>query len=118
MLYEGGIRVPLIVKWPGRIKPGSQSNEPVISMDFFPTILAMTGTPKPAAKMLDGENILPLLKGSGKLKRQSLYWHFPAYLEKNPGMEQPWRQTPGSAIRKGDWKLIETCEDRSLELYK
>ncbi len=117
MLYEGGIRVPLIVKWPGKIKPGSVNNEPVISMDFFPTFLQVCSLQKPAAKKLDGEDISPLLYGSGSLKRKALYWHFPAYLEKAPGMKETWRQTPGSAMRQGDWKLIEYFEDGKLELF-
>jgi arylsulfatase A-like enzyme len=117
MLYEGGIRVPLIVKWPGKIKPGSVSNEPVISMDFFPTLLKVCGIPKPASKTLDGADFSILLLGEGILMRKALYWHFPSYLEKAAGMKEIWRQTPGSAIRKGDWKLIETFEDGKLELF-
>ena len=117
MLYEGGIRVPMIVKWPGKIKPGSVNNEPVVSMDFFPTFLQVCGIQKPAAKILDGEDLSPLLYGSGSLKRKALYWHFPAYLEKAPGMKETWRQTPASVVRKGDWKLIESFEDNKLELF-
>lgn len=117
MLYEGGIRVPMIVKWPGKIKAGSVNNEPVISMDFFPTFLKVCGIQKPATKILDGVDISPLLYGSGNIQRKALYWHFPAYLEKAPGMKETWRQTPSSAIRKGDWKLIEYFEDGKLELF-
>lgn len=116
-LYEGGIRVPLIIKWPGKIKEGSVSNEPVMSMDYYPTFLAITGAKVPANTILDGTNILPVLTQTGKLKERNLYWHFPAYLEPNKGMKQMWRQTPGSAIRKGDFKLIETFEDHKVELY-
>ncbi len=117
MLYEGGIRVPMIIKWPGKIKEGSINNDPVISMDFFPTFLKVCGIQKPAAKILDGDDISPLLYGSASLQRKALYWHFPAYLEKAPGMKEIWRQTPSSAIRKGDWKLIEYFEDGKLELF-
>lgn len=116
-LYEGGIRVPLIVKWPGKIKPGSVSNQPVLSMDFYPTFLAITGAKVPADKILDGENIMPVLTQTGSLAERNLYWHFPAYLEVYKGMTELWRQTPGSAIQKGDWKLIETFENNKIELY-
>lgn len=117
MLYEGGIRVPLIVKWPRKIKAGSASNEPVLSIDFFPTFLAITGAKKPEDKILDGQDLSPVLLQNGRLEKRELFWHFPAYLEPYPGMQQLWRQTPGGAIRKGDWKLIQTFEDNKLELY-
>jgi len=117
MVYEGGIRIPLIVKWPGKIQAGSASNEPVLSMDFYPTFLAITGAKVPAGKILDGENILPVLNQSGSLTKRNLYWHVPVYLEAPKGMNQIWRQTPASVVRKSDWKLIETFEDNTIELY-
>jgi len=106
-LYEGGIREPWIVKWPGTIKPGSTCNVPVISTDFFSTILEMVGAAPAGAKTLDGLSIVPLLKGTGSIQRDALYWHYPHYHI----------TTPGGAIRCGDFKLIEYYEDGKLELY-
>jgi arylsulfatase A-like enzyme len=116
MLYEGGIRVPLIVRSPGRIKPGS-CDTPVIGIDFYPTILEMAGAPKPKGHVLDGESIVPLLKGGESLKRAAIFWHFPAYLQRNYGWKETWRTTPAGAVRQGHWKLIEYFEDGTLELY-
>ena len=117
MLYEGGIRVPLMVRWPHKVKPGSICDVPVIGIDFYPTILQMTGVPKPKGHILDGESIVPLLKGGNGLKREAIFWHFPAYLEANYGWKGIWRTTPAGAVRKGNWKLIEYFEDGTLELY-
>ena len=117
MLYEGGIRVPLIVRWPRKVKPGNICDVPVIGIDFYPTILEMAGAPKPSGQVLDGESILPLLTQSGTLKRKAIFWHFPAYLQTNHGWKGIWRTTPAGAVRKGSWKLIEYFEDDTLELY-
>ncbi|UCG58450.1 MAG: sulfatase-like hydrolase/transferase [Phycisphaerales bacterium] len=117
MLYEGGIRVPLIVCWPGKVTAGRSCDVPVIGVDFYPTILEMAGVAKPAGQTLDGESIVPLLMGKGRLSRKAIYWHFPAYLEPYNERQRPWRATPASAIRQGDWKLIEFFEDGRLELY-
>jgi arylsulfatase A len=104
--YEGGVRVPLFVKWPGVTKPGSVNETPVISVDYFPTILdIVTG----AAPKSDGESITALLKGGSKLKRDAIYWHYPHY--------HPGSATPYSAVREGDWKLIHFFEDDHVELY-
>jgi len=107
MLYEGGIRVPLIARFPGFIEAGSTCPEPVLSMDFFPTLAHLAGceTPEP----MDGESFVPLLAGAEHLERDAVFWHFPHYL--------PGRQTPASVIRMGDWKLIETFETNRIELY-
>ena len=106
--YEGGVRVPLIVKWPGVTKPGSVCNAPVIGVDFYPTLLALAGvTPPPGP--VDGESMEPLLRGSGVMKREDIFWHFPHY---RGGGTMPY-----SAIREGDWKLIEFLEDMRVELY-
>ena len=117
MLYEGGIRVPMIARWPGKIKPASVCDVPVIGIDFYPTFLEIAGAAKPAGQVLDGESIVPLLKGAGSLKRNAIFWHFPAYLEPYNDSQWPWRTTPAGAVRLGDWKLIEFFEDGKVELY-
>jgi arylsulfatase A-like enzyme len=108
-LYEGGIREPYIIRWPGHAKPGSTCDVPVISTDFAPTILAMAGLPAIPKRHLDGVSLVPLLNGSDKLDREALYFHYPHY--SNQG------GIPGAAIRMGDWKLIERFEDGRVHLY-
>lgn len=126
MLYEGGIREPMIVKWPGVTKAGSKCAEPVIGIDYYPTLLEVAGVKRPENYTLDGLSFVPCLKdASASLKRAAIHWHFPAYLQGNPkgdGLgcrepDRPFRTTPGAAIRMGDWKLIEFFEDGGLELY-
>jgi len=117
MLYEGGIREPMIVRWPGKAGPGSVCDVPVIGIDFYPTILEIAGVPKPKGHILDGESIVPLLKGGRNIRRKAIFWHFPAYLQANYGWKGTWRTTPSGAVRRGDWKLIEFFEDGTLELY-
>ena len=106
-LYEGGVRVPLIVKWPGVTKPGGVCDVPVISTDLYPTFLDMAGLPLRPAQHLDGLSLAPLLRGGDRLERTCLYWHYPHY------------QTlpPHGAVRCGEWKLIEHYEDGKLELF-
>ncbi|MDD4871379.1 MAG: sulfatase [Kiritimatiellae bacterium] len=106
-LYEGGVREPWIVKWPEVVKPGSRCSVPVISTDFFSTIMEMAGVSGEAAKTPDGLSIVPLLKQNGEISRDALYWHYPHYHLTNPS----------GAIRCGDFKLIEYYEDGKLELY-
>ncbi|MBM4039679.1 MAG: sulfatase [Planctomycetes bacterium] len=106
-LYEGGVREPWIVKWPGVVKPGSTCSVPVISTDFFPTILEMAGLKADPKQAPDGLSTVPLLKQTGTIEREALYWHYPHYHI----------TLPGGAIRCGDWKLIEYFEDGKLELY-
>jgi len=109
-LYEGGIREPMIIKWPGVTRPGSVCHEPVISTDFYPTMLEMAGLPPRPEQHLDGVSMVPMLKESRRaVTRDAIYWHYPHY--GNQG------GSPGSAIRAGDWKLIEFFEDGRLELY-
>ena len=100
MLYEGGIRVPAIVRWPGKIER-RRCETPIIAIDFYPTILELAGAPAPAAHALDGESLVPLLRGAGSLKRESIFWHYPVYLEPYNKDQWPWRTTPAGAIRKG-----------------
>lgn len=108
-LYEGGIREPMIVKWPGVAQPGSVCNEPVTSTDFYPTMLDMASLPLRPAQHMDGISLLPLLKQQGTLPDRPLFWHYPHY--GNQG------GSPGAAVRRGDWKLIEFFEDGHYELY-
>jgi len=113
-LHEGGIRVPLIVKWPGVVRGGSVLHVPVISMDFFPTILAMAGIP--LDQPVDGVDLVPLLK-NGEIKRDALYWHYPHYANQVRSPGAPTGGGPGAAIRVGDWKLIQHFEHGAHELY-
>lgn len=119
--YEGGIREPFIVRWPGVVRPGSRSDVPVISVDLFPTFLAAAGAAAPEGKQLDGESLMPLLRGDGGLRRSSLFWHFPGYLD-NPvirgrelDVRTGFRSRPVSVIRKGDWKLHLYHEEWQLD---
>jgi arylsulfatase A len=105
-LYEGGIRVPLLARWPGNITEGSAKNAPVCSIDFFPTLVDACGI-KSDAKF-DGMSIVPLLQG-GRIERDALYWHYPHYA--NQGSK------PGGAIRSGNYKLIEFYENDRRELF-
>ncbi|MDX1948797.1 MAG: sulfatase [Pirellulaceae bacterium] len=104
--YEGGVRVPWIVSYPGAIPAGKTSDEPVISVDLFPTLLDLAGQKSPAK--VDGISLAPLLRGN-KIEREAIYWH---YLHYHPG-----GATPYSAIRAGDWRLVEFFEDGRVELY-
>jgi uncharacterized sulfatase len=106
-LYEGGIRVPLIVRWPGVVKPGSECGAPVSSVDFYPTFLEIVGRQGDPKQVLDGESLIPLLKQSGKHERDAIFWHYPHYHH----------SSPAGAVRRGDWKLIEFFEDGRVELY-
>ncbi len=115
MLYEGGIRVPFLFRWPGTIEAGTRCDEPVCSVDLFPTLLEVAGAKPPAGQPLDGVSCLPLLSGAkGRLDRDAVYWHFPVYL--GAGRDD-WRTTPAGAARAGDWKLLEFFETGRLELY-
>jgi arylsulfatase A-like enzyme len=114
MLYEGGIRVPYIFTWPGKIQAATTSDQPINSVDLYPTMLEIVGGQKPS-HVLDGVSYVSLLKGEATARtRGPLYWHFPGYL--GAGQDN-WRTTPVSVIRDGDWKLLEFLEDRHLELY-
>jgi arylsulfatase A-like enzyme len=109
-LYEGGIRVPLIVRWPGVVPAKTLCHTPVISTDFYPTLLDVSGLPHRTGKALDGESIMPLIKRTGPLKRKAIYFHYPNYA---------WHGSNrlGGAVRQGDYKLIERYDDDSVELY-
>jgi arylsulfatase A len=107
--YEGGVRVPLIVHWPGVTKPGSTTSTPAQSMDLYPTLLELTGTPDAPDHVVDGVSLVPLLRGQSLAASRSLFWHYPHY--------HPGGATPYGAIRNGDWKLIQFYETGHLELY-
>ncbi|MBN2132374.1 MAG: sulfatase-like hydrolase/transferase [Sedimentisphaerales bacterium] len=108
-LYEGGIREPMMVRWPGQIEAGGICHEPVISTDFYPTILEMAGVPSKPQQHLDGRSMVGLLRQRGPQEDRAIYWHYPHY--GNQG------GSPGGAIRLGDYKLIEFYEDNHIELY-
>jgi arylsulfatase A len=101
-LYEGGIRVPLAVSWPGLKKPGSTCDAPVTSVDLYPTLLELAGLSPQKGQILDGISLVPAFEGATQLPRRRLFWHFPCYVG---------RATPASAVRDGDFKLIEFFED-------
>lgn len=110
-LYEGGIRVPLLIHWPGVTAPGAVCREPVVSTDLFHTLLAMTGLApsKDEGASADGRSLTPLLKDAqAHLGRDALFFHYPHYYSTT---------SPASAVRAGDWKLLEYYEDRRVELY-
>ena len=107
--YEGGIREPLLARWPGVIPAGSQCDEPVTSPDFYPTFLEAAGTPPLPEQHVDGVSFLPLLRGEA-MRRGPIFWHYPHY--GNQG------GTPGGIVREDEWKLIEFYEDDHVELYK
>ena len=114
-LYEGGTRDPFIVRWPGRVQPGSNCDVPTIHVDVYPTLLEIAGAQAPENYTLDGESMVPLFRdGSASLKRDAIYQHFPGYL--GAGTNQ-WRTTPVGLVEVGDWKLMEFFEDGRLELY-
>jgi arylsulfatase A-like enzyme len=117
--YEGGIRVPLVVRWPKMVQPGSRCDTPVSGIDFFPTLLQVAGVAKPAGKLLDGVSLTPLLMNSNVWEERPLFWHFPVYLQggNQETRDVRFRTRPGSVVRLGDWKLHEYFEDGGLELY-
>lgn len=114
-LYEGGTRVPFIVRWPGKIKAGSTSDVASIHVDVYPTLLDLAGATPPANYILDGESLAPVfLNPKSTLKREAIYQHFPGYLGSGG---DTWRTTPVGLIEVGDWKLMQFFEDMHLELY-
>jgi len=128
--YEGGIRVPLFVVWPGRVAPDQTSEIPVHGVDLFPTFCDLLGVDLPATHALDGRSLVPVLEGSldettlTEWRERALFWHFPAYLQSYGGMKGEleqrdplFRSRPVSLIRRGKWKLHQYFEDEALELY-
>lgn len=122
--YEGGIRVPLVIKWPKVVNPGSKSSIPVSGVDIYPTLCDIAKAQLPSNQDLDGNSLVPLLKGddSDQFINRPLFWHFPAYLQsygtRNKEQRDPlFRSRPCSIVRLGDWKLHEYFEDGEFELY-
>lgn len=120
--FDGGIRVPLAVRWPGRVAAGSTCDTPVIGVDFYPTFLDVAGLPVSQGKILDGVSLMPLLTQNGPFPDRALFWHFPVYLQAYAGAvddshDPLFRTRPGSAMRYGKWKLHEYFEDGTIELY-
>lgn len=119
--YEGGIREPFFITWPGVVQPGTKCDTPVISVDLYPTFCEMTGAEFPTDQVMDGESLMPLFGGSGEFLDRAIFWHFPAYLDSYARTDQQrdllFRTRPCSIMRYGDWKLHEYFEDGGLELY-
>ena len=107
-LYEGGVREPTIIRAPGVTMPGSVSKKPIVSMDFFPTMLELAGLPSRPNLHTDGKSLIKQLQGDDSGQR-TLYWHYPHYHGSG------WK--PGASIRDGDWKLIEFYHYEKFELY-
>lgn len=109
-MYEGGIREPVVIRWPGVTPPGTRCNVPAISTDFYPTMLDMAGFTQKGEQHVDGKSLVPLLRNPfAKFRRGPIFWHYPHYANQGG--------FPASAIRDGDYKLIQDLEDGAVELY-
>ena len=124
--YEGGIRVPACMSWPGVIDAGSACDTPVTGVDFLPTFARLAGANLPTRQPVDGQSIVPLMLGKSALENRSIFWHYPLYLAGTQyntvvnvySTDLPyWRATPCSVIRRGDWKLMQFFEDDSVQLF-
>ncbi|WP_439488338.1 sulfatase [Algoriphagus sp.] len=127
-LYEAGIRIPMIVSWPGVIKGNSLEETPVIQTDFFPTFMALAGNITEGSNVLDGQSILPLLTGNIFNRKKPLYWYFPYYHPEGEGYDEALKVTgvedgrvsrtrPHAAMRKGSMKLVYFFDTEQMELY-
>ena len=105
-VYEGGIREPLIIKWPGKIPANSENNSVVSSVDFYPTFLELAGVEKPK-QILDGTSLIPQLLENKSITERAVFWHYPVYHH----------AVPMGAVRKGNWKLIENQVTGETSLY-
>ncbi|MFZ5830429.1 MAG: sulfatase, partial [Planctomycetota bacterium] len=116
MFYEGGVRVPYVFRWTGKVAAGKVCDEPINSVDLYPTLLDVTGAARPEGYTLDGASYLPCLlsDGTAQLDRDVLFWHMPGYLGSGPNI---WRTTPVTTVRARDYKLMQFLEDGHLELY-
>ncbi len=117
-LYEGGIRVPMVVRWQGVVSPGSTTSIPVNQLDLYPTCLDIANYEAPNESELDGASLLNILTGDdfSRGNHECLYWHYPTYQKWNKA-KQEWYVQPQSAIRKGEFKLIDQMDSEQLELY-
>lgn len=106
-VYEGGVRVPLIVRWPEKIKPGSVTDALMSSVDFYPTFLELAHAKKPKNQVLDGHSLLPVFTKNQYDPEREIFTHYPVYHH----------EQPMSALRKGDWKLVENLVSEEVELY-
>lgn len=109
-LYEGGIRESLLMRWPGKIAPGSVTDVPVSSIDFYPSFLEVAGIRNSPGNVLDGISLVPLITQKKLPKRETFFWHYPSETGK-------WKPRMASAVRKGDYKLIEFYQHKRYELY-
>jgi arylsulfatase A-like enzyme len=98
-IHEGGVRVPCIISWPGVVEPGTRCAHPISTIDFYPTLLEMAGIAPKEGHLVDGESFMPLLTGTGTMKRDAIFCHFPHY---QPAVDN----VPATSVRRGDWKLI------------
>lgn len=109
-MYEGGIREPVAIRWPGVTAAGTRCTVPAVSTDFYPTILEMAGLPAKPDQHVDGRSLVPVLRNPfAKFDRGPIFFHYPHYANQGG--------FPASAIRKGDYKLIQDLEDGAFELY-
>lgn len=119
--YEGGVRVPLTIRWPNVVKAGSRCDVPVTGLDFYPTMVEAAGGVVASGKKIDGVSLMPLLSQQGGFPERALYWHFPIYLQnygqEDGGRDPLFRTRPGSTMLLGKWKLHEYFEDGGIELY-
>ena len=116
-LYEGGLRVPFLARWPGVIPAGTVCDRALAHVDFFPTCADLAGLALPSSQACDGTSFLPLLRDPASAwDRAAIYWHFPGYLESYV-RRTGWRTTPVGVIHAGDFKLLEFFEDERVELY-
>jgi arylsulfatase A len=109
-LYEGGIRECLLMRWPGKIASNTVTETPVSSVDFYPTFLEVAGTKNPEKNVVDGKSIVPLITKNKAPEREALYWHYPSETGK-------WKARMATAVRKGDYKLIQFYQNKRYELY-
>ncbi len=119
--YEGGIRVPFFVKWPGVVKKEQTVDVPINGVDLYPTFCEMLGADLPEGQIQDGKSLVPLMKGE-EWPERALFWHFPAYLQSYGNLTEEqrdplFRSRPCSVVRKGDWKLLQFFEKGDFELY-
>ena len=115
--YEGGLRIPLLVRWPGKVTAGSHSDVPVTQLDLYPTFMEITKAAAPKSQPLDGHSLLPLLEGRSGFAEHSLHWHYPGYWDGAcpEDRDKIFRAKPVSVVRRGDWKLMLFHEEWQID---